>query len=379
MKKLSLVLLSAFLWSAQSTFAQAKQKVQVKINKNVEFLGFCYFIGFGGEGIETKEVVREGKKMLEKDWHRYGYKFYKKYRPYTKSKHFVKAMTAAQHLWLSHHIYLLLQVDDFPKAKLPVGMDVEVYLSFSKKKDPADAKRVTQIFLEEMNAFYKEVDFDQYLRDSKKYYEVALAEVKQYLPKPAVIAQMERFYKKSFDAYVLVPSLTIPQSMGFGPRITQNGKSTAFNVFGGLTHQQVDDSKPLKMGFDDPTQMRELAVHEFGHSFVNPVVAQLPQSAFAKTEHLYPPLKKAMIKQNYTNWKGCVYEHFVRAGEIMIARLMNDQAATQRLHQDYVQNRQFVHIDLILAELTKYHQGKNGTYAETIAKAMAKMAKVKAK
>ena len=65
-------------------------------------------------------------------------------------------------------------------------------------------------------------------------------------------------------------------------------------------------------------------IHEFGHSFVNPVVDSIPPVDISKTERLFEPIKSAMEKQGYNTWKTCLYEHFVRAGEVVIAKLLDD-------------------------------------------------------
>jgi hypothetical protein len=53
-------------------------------------------------------------------------------------------------------------------------------------------------------------------------------------------------------------------------------------------------------------------------------VDKLPKEKFSQTELLFEPLKSKMSDQGYNTWKVCMYEHFIRAGEIMIAEKLGD-------------------------------------------------------
>ena len=182
---------------------------------------------------------------------------------------------------------------------------------------------------------------------------------------------MELFYDKVFDKYLLIPSLTIPKGMGFGIKATKDKNTVVYNVFGALGFQKFDNNEKLIMGFSNEIKLRELSIHEFGHSFVNPVVAQLPDSLFINTAHLFEPLKGAMSDQGYNTWKACVYEHFVRAGEILIAEKLGEN--TKELTKEYEETRQFKYILEILFELKKYDDGFYKSYYEAVEKAMEKL------
>jgi hypothetical protein len=354
----------------------AHDKLKIQINKNVELLGLAYFIGFEGEGIESKTVEIGGNKMLKKDWHSYGFMLYEKYKRYATSENLGKSFSVADHLWLDYLIAFLLQVDEAPNAKLTDDIDPSYYINFSKKKDINEAKQNASLFLEGLNAFYKEVNFDQYLSDSKIYYDKSIEEIKSALPRQDFIGTMEKFYKVKFDNYALVPSLTIPKGMGFGLKYTLNNKTNVFNVFGAFDFQIFNDTSNLKMGFGNEQKLRELSVHEFGHSFVNPVVGKLPDATFKKTEKLFDPLKEKMEKQGYSTWKVCLYEHFVRAGEIFISEKLGDKAGAEKLKKEYEQDRQFKYIPLIIPELKKFDKGKYKTYYEAVEKAMNELTKL---
>ena len=372
--KLSILLLLTTLISFASN-GKPNKKLRIEINKNVELLGIGYFIGFEGADIETKTVEVNGKKIPKKDWHNYGFWIFQKYKSFGTSENLGKSFAVADHLWLDYLISLLLQVDDFPHAKLKESIAQSYYINFSKTKDLQEAKKNVIIFLDGMNEFYKEIELDKYFTETDKFYKKVIDEINSSLPKHDFIGAMEKFYKKKFDTYTLIPSLTISKGMGFGVRYTTDKKTYVLNVFGAFDFQEFLNTTELKMGFANVIRLRELSVHEFGHSFVNPEVDKLPKEKFSQTESLFASLKSAMSDQGYNTWEVCVSEHFVRAGEILIAEKLGDAEGAKRLHSEYEQDRKFIYIPAILIELKKYDKGTYKTYYDAVLGSMNELAK----
>ena len=372
-KKLFLIGLILCCFQMMAQTLTGTDKLKIKINKNVELLGLAYFIGFEGVDIENKTVEVDGKTIPKKDWHNYGYKIYQDYNAFAASENLAKCFSVADHLWLDYLTAFLLQVDDVPNARLTNSIKEKYYLNFSKEKNIDEAKKNVEIFLNGLNAFAEEIRFENYLTESKEYYEKSIAEIQSNLPNKSFVMAMESFYKVAFDNYLLVPSLTIPKGMGFGIKNTDEGETKVYNVFGALDIQEFEARDNLNMGFANQEKIRELSVHEFGHSFVNPVVAQLPDSLFTETEHLFKPLITEMSNQGYNTWEVCVYEHFVRAGEIIIAEKLGEKEASEVLLRDYQQKRQFKYLPEILIELRKYDLGEYGSYYETVENTMKKL------
>jgi hypothetical protein len=350
---------------ATSISAQKKPgagKLSIAVNYNVELLGLAYFIGFEGVDIEKQTVEINGRTIPKKEWHTYGFYIYEKYKQYATSENLSKSFALADHLWLDSILYLLIQVDDFPHARLTSAIDAKYFIHFSKKNDTAEARQNATIFLDGLNSFSKEINFTQYITDTKLFYDAALHEVKKSLPKSDFISAMETFYKKTFDNYILAPSLTIPKGMGFGLRFTKAGNTRLFNVFGAFEAQSLQQNQTLNLGFASPQRLRELSIHEFGHSFVNPIIDSLPQERIASTGRFFEPLKSVMERQGYNTWRVCLYEHFVRAGEVVIANMLGDKAGAQMLQTHYVNDRRFIYLPLIINELGIYQKKKQPYY-----------------
>lgn len=374
MKKILLVAFACV--SFLSLFAEQKRdvvKLKVEINKNAELLGLAYFIGFEGENIENETVVIEGKEIPKKEWHRYGYSIYEKYKSHATSENLAIAFSVADHLWLDYILNLLAQVQDFPNAALVPTIDKGYYINFSKSGDIDEAKKNANLFLEGLNKFYTEIAFDQYLLESKRYYEAALDQVRNNLTDTDFLEAMENFYNRSFESYTLIPSLTIPKGMGFGLRYTINDKTHIFNIFGAFDMQNLGQ---VDMGFANSERLRELSVHEFGHSFVNPVVDTIEEEQIAATEKLFLPIQSAMSDQNYITWKSCLYEHFVRAGEVVLAKKINQNERSEQLRSWYVEDRKFIYLPLIIEELEKYDRGETKTYLDAVNNSIERLAKM---
>jgi hypothetical protein len=357
-----LFVLSQYVYGQLPSPVQHNAKLYVKFNKNVEFLGFAYFIAFEGVNSETKMVKIDGKEMLEKDWQNYGWHFYQKYKSFASSRYMTQALSVTEHLWLSDIIPLLLQVEDFPNAQLPPNLTSEQYIHFSKNKNEEEARKNASVFLDACNNLYRETNFDKYLTDSKLFYQKAINEVSSHIPEYDFTGIMERFYRKQFGEYILMPSLTLPKGMGFGPRYTDKQSTKVFNVFGAFDYQDFEHTDDFRMGFANRDKLRELSIHEFGHSFVNPEIYKLPVAVLDSIAPLFTPVREAMEEQGYNTWQSCLIEHFVRAGEIVIAEMLENKNASERLKHEYIQNRKFIYLPVFIEELYSFQKNEDITY-----------------
>jgi hypothetical protein len=380
MKRIFILLLTTILFSlsgnAQSNrTGLASKAIQVQFNKNVELLGLAYFVGYEGPALEgeTDSIVRK----REIDKYAYSYYLYQQYKHYQNSENLAVVINSAYtyNLFLDYMSGLLVKLDDFPHATLTDDVEEKHYIRFSHTKNPAEAKANATLFIEAFNRLYKEINFDVYLQKNSSRYTNALEQVKSVLPSGNFIPAMESFYRQGFTKYILVPSLTIPAGMGFGMMHQAKGKTHIYNIFGAFDRQNFLDEKKLDMGFANEKRNRELSTHEFGHSFVNPVIDQLPEELISKTQHLYVPLQEVMTQQGYPTWKYCLDEHFVRAGEVMVARSLGNTKDAEDLQDHYVEERKFIYLPIIIKELEAYSQNHAMPYREAVDKAMKQLSK----
>jgi hypothetical protein len=332
------------------------KKVQVTINKNIELFGLMLQLDNGPDVINSKDSVTiDNKRVPIPLWYQKtvdNYRRYKKFDSCAMMK--LYRDNQAKGFYNDFFIGFLLEVDEVPFAKINAGTNNDTLLAFSPTGDLEEAKRNAGTFLTMLNDFYRQVNFDRYLNDNAVYYTQMKINVEKSLPKENFIPVMEGFYQKQFKGYYLVPSLNVPSGMGFGK---MNKKTqTVYNTFGPFTLQSFNKANP-DVGFDRPDHIRNLSVHEFGHSFVNPAINQIPDTLIRSTTFLYKPISETMHKFSYPSWKICLYEHFVRAGEVLIARRLGDTATANKTLNDNLKSG-FIYLPAIVTELEKYAENK---------------------
>ncbi len=207
------------------------------------------------------------------------------------------------------------------------------------------------------NEFYQASHFEQIWTQLAPHREATLAQLEDNLPSGGLLQQLEQFYQQSFDSYEIVPSLTIWSGPGWGFQTQQEGVPRATFVLG-----------PLEPNFDfsDGERFENLAIHEFGHSFVNHVVLQTLVEEISQTEELFEPIKESMFPQGYQDWEICIIEHFVRAGEVLIPESMGDTATGEAILADYAENRSFIYLPFIVDQLRLYRLEQDLSYEATI-------------
>jgi len=359
------VLLLAFFYT------DAQKKILVRTNSNVELFGLMMDLDNGADLLARKDtVVIDHRQATWADWCAGVVRNYVQYRQYDSCAvmGIYRKMTKE---WYSDDWFVdfLLQVGDAPNAKINGATTLDKIKSFSKKGDSVEGRRNAEAFLAAFNDFYRAVHFDDFLRDNRNYYTLANAEVTRNLPGDDFIPVMEKFYRQQFNAYCLAPSLTLPTSVGFGKTVRKT--RTIYNVFAPFSFQKFD-SGALDLGFNYPDRIRALTVHEFGHSFVNPAVDALPQELMVSTEYLYAPIKEEMAKHSYTSWTQCLYEHFVKAGEVIITERLGDTARARSMLSDFV-NSGFIYVPAILKELREYDKNATLSYKSAVLAAMKKL------
>ncbi|QCK14601.1 DUF4932 domain-containing protein [Mangrovivirga cuniculi] len=348
---------------------QSNKKLVVHFEKNIEFLGFIYSMAYEANDIETQKITVDGKELIEKDWHVYGYSFYKEYKSTLNSKNLARAASVADHIWLDKLANFLIRVPEFPHASIPEDLNPVYYLSFSKSKDSIEARDNARIFLHGLNEYYKEVDFDNYLVKNEQYYLQAEKEILNTLPSFDFISGLENYFDNEYTRYHMIPSLTLPKTMGFGGSYPDGG---IYNIFGALDFQNISNPDSLNMGFRNEVKLRELSIHEFGHSFVYKSWAAIPDSLIEATTHLLTPIKDVMSNQGYNNWDAVINEHIVRTVELIIAKKYAPKKEYKALQKEYVEKRRFIYISIFKRHLNNY-KINNSSFSNSVIECLLTM------
>lgn len=326
--------------------------VQVKTNRNVELFGLMMVLDDGPEVFSQKDtMVFDGRRAVPAQWYAMVPGNYERYKAFDTCRvmNIYRKMETEGYFY-DFFVGFLLQVDEVPFARINGTTDRQQIARFSPGGDTVEARQKATAFLDALNSFSRAIDLDAYLTQHKPYYDLALASVMKNIPHGDFLPVMEQYYRKQFSEYNLVPSLTLFTAMGFGTMNRSTRK--IYNAFGPFTFQSFDNNHP-DMGFDDPVKIRALAAHEFGHSFANPAIDSLPASLITETAYLYEPIKPEMKKQGYTAWLMSLYEHLVRAGEVIVADKIGDSTRAISVLQDNVKNG-FIYLPFMVQELKKW-------------------------
>jgi len=326
--------------------------VQVKTNRNVELFGLMMVLDDGPEIFRKKDtMVFDGRRAVLAQWYAMAPRNYERYKAFDTCrvmKIYRKMETEGN--GYDFFVSFFLQIDEVPFARINGTTDQRQFARFSPGGNMAEARQKATAFLDAFNSFSRSIDLDAHLAQYKPYYDLALASVVKNVPHGDFLPVMERYYRKQFSEYTLVPSLNLFTGMGFGTMNRSTRK--IYNAFGSFTFQSFDSNHP-DMGFDDPVKTRALAAHEFGHSFANPAIDSLPASLISETAYLYEPIKEEMKKQGYHIWLQSLYEHLVRAGEVIVAEKIGDSTRAVSSLQDNLNNG-FIYLPFLVQELKKW-------------------------
>ncbi|WP_034889504.1 DUF4932 domain-containing protein [Gillisia sp. Hel_I_29] len=330
-----------------------RKEIQVQYNSNFELLSLAYFLSNMYSGLKESNNTFDynGSKVKVADLFSLNLKIGDRFKTYQNSENLKILKDFFKKHWYLDYTKFVINLSNFPNAKHKQG-DSFLHTLFDSKKDEEQ-------FILALNNFYNEIKFDEFLLEYKPYYNKMIEEVKNNLPDENFITEMEHLYNKEASEYFLNASLTMPFSQGYA--VSEN--DNIGYVFGSFTlPSEIDDLNNLSLGYANALQLRNISVHEFGHSFVNPVVDKVGDSIINNKEFLFEPIKKKMSEQAYSKWKYTLYEHFVRAGEIFIAKQLNDEITAQKLSHDYIENREFIYLRQIIPAMEKWYNKKYFTH-----------------
>lgn len=335
------------------------KKINIQYNKNIELLALASFLVSYEDFAtipEEQSFTIEGKDIKVRDLYALNLKIANEFISYRNSKNLAVIKSFFDKKFYAQYSNFLLNIDSFPNATIKQGN--KFIHEFSSTQEAEN-------FINAFNKFYVEIKFDEFLEKYKPYYEKMIVEVTQNIPKDNFITEMEHFYGKKITHYNLYPSLTLGFSQGFAV----GGENMIGNIFACFSKpEKISNPKDLELGFNNEKSLRTVCIHEFGHSFINPAIDKVDSKIIDAKKHLFESIKDKMGQQAYNDWKICLYEHFVRANEVIVARLLNDQQKADGILKDNYQNRSFIYLPQIIEKLEfwYYNEYFEKTYEEKV-------------
>lgn len=341
-KILIAILLISFIGCENNTINN--KAIQVRIDRNVETISILYLIA--EIGLQTPS----GSFSLEAKEHFFKYKEHKAVKLLNK-------ITNNTRRWNSP-LEIALHCSEVPDIKLVYELDDNFYKSLSENNNIEEGRDCLNEFLTSLNEFYKTAKIDNFISMHQKYYNKVLNDVRLNLPDKDFIETMEQYYGQKNNSYNLIPSPILFPEVGLGLRISTPNGLIVNNVFGAFLDS--NSSEAYSYGFNSHSRIRDLSVHEFGHSFVNPIT-ELPENRelIAKYSYLFTPIQSYMSEQAYNNWWICVTEHLVRLGEIRIALALNDSLTASKIRNDNIKIKKYIYLPYLEQEILRYENSRD--------------------
>lgn len=242
----------------------------------------------------------------------------------------------------------VLQFGEFPelnKVKEVINPD-----SFDESKGGYLIKK----FKKEFISFNQDSLFQAYLIEVKALNKKVINQVKQSKSIQHLPAYLEKYYGSELGSYNLILSPLV-HSGGFNSKFIADGKIEVYAIIGPngeIEHIPYFEKEYLEM---------DMILHEFGHSFVNPLTEKFQKEIETIKEKYYnESLKKDGKAQAYGEWKYLFNELVIRAITIRIA---NEYFGTEKAKEllNYEKTIGFSLVENIV-EILKEYENNRGKY-----------------
>ena len=224
-----------------------------------------------------------------------------------------------------------------------------------------------------LHDFYLNANVEPFIEEHLYYYEGAIQEISKIAMDIDLVGKMEEYTNQINDRYVISPEpLFITGGWrGIGPSIKTDDISIAYQLISpsdkiDLTNFSTDSVK--QFGYKDKEFIRNLCVHEFGHSFVNASFYNQEISDYIQFHEaqLTKEIKETMQQEGMGSLTGYLVEHVVRLLEIRIASIYFGNENAQKIRSE---NKGFVFLaemeNKLIDEFEKNRE-KYPTYADFI-------------
>jgi len=201
---------------------------------------------------------------------------------------------------------LLLHLTEPPELKIEI--ELSEYL-----KGRSNKKNLIRL-IELLRDFAKKSDFMCFFKSNKEFYKGIEKRIKNKTKELKIVKRLENYYRLKQNSYTIIPAPIL--SGNYGPRL--KNKNYKYNIYD-ITGPKQYKNNVLDFILGD--MFEYITLHEFSHSFINPLGEKFKKE-LNKYNHLLNPIKDRMASQAYRDWITVVNEHIVRA---VTARLYYNQ------------------------------------------------------
>jgi hypothetical protein len=182
----------------------------------------------------------------------------------------------------------------------------------------------TRKFQEAARRFVKDTDFKTFIQEHHVLYTTAESRMEKILEDYGVVNWFDSFFGAKSDASFTVFLGMMNGGACYGPRVVfPDGREELYCVLG----VWLKDRRGLPQ-FDK--SVLPTVVHEFCHSYVNPLVNLYAGDLEKAGQRIFPSVADAMRRQAYPGWRTMMYESLVRACVVRYRLASEGEAAAEQ-------------------------------------------------
>lgn len=240
----------------------------------------------------------------------------------------------------------LLQYSDFPKLeKQRTAINCGELIN---KNDTI----LLEKFRKSLINFYTETNFHSFYIKQRNFYNKYLSKARKSKTISKIPNYLENFYGTKLHSYNVILSPLLHQG---GYNLEFKNNKDRMDVYAVIGPNGEIEFSPV---FDKDFLEKDLMIHEFSHSFVNPLVEKNKDLILSlKPKFFNDSLQKSAKEQGYSDWIVVFDEMLVRANTILITRKNYGEKDAKNL-LDYELNSGFYLIPQILEIMEKYETNR---------------------
>ena len=206
-------------------------------------------------------------------------------------------------------------------------------------------------FLAAIRQFVKDTNFNEFITTHRSLYETTQSRMEDCLEKNAHMEWFDEYFGSRPEASFTLAGGLLNGPSNYGARFrTADGKEELYCILG--VWKTDENDLPV---FDQ--SMIGTVVHEFCHSYVNPLTAKY-KTEIDKYAKLFDPISNQMRAQAYPEWNTCVNEHVVRTLTTRYSYLkVSKEAGDNSLK--YQRRRGFFYVPALCESLQNYENNRD--------------------
>jgi len=191
--------------------------------------------------------------------------------------------------------------------------------------DPRWTEESVAAFLTAAREFSADTRFLGFFDTHKEYYERSVGNLRRSLEGHDIVPWLRNFYGQDTEHYAII----VGMQTGYGnyglSTTLEDGSREFFSIIGAGFPSWFRHIPRFPERILIPT-----VVHEFAHSFVNPVVDANEEVLRDVAERLQPFNREVHLSQGYPTWQHLSFEYLVRASVIRYLHHQGDEGGVRR-------------------------------------------------